>query len=205
VSGPDFAAIYVNSSLPTEGSLFALAHELGHVLLESPTPLTDDHDFADAQPKERAANEFAEAFLAPAAELAAIIHEQGPGPAALALMMLRFGISWNVLLDRLHRLGYVEVDDRHWLAQLDRRALAESVRDPHLGTALLSQSGAPSGLHHAPRWITTRAWVGARRGAAPIEVYAALIREQPSGVALPGQTLADGEIRARLRTKGAPA
>ncbi len=203
--GPDFAAIYVNSSAPTDGSLYALAHELGHVLIGSAIPLSDDADFGNSSPKERAANAFAGSFLMPAAAVAPILEEHGPSPAALAVMMLRFGVAWNVLLSRLHRLGYLEPADQSWLEKLDQRVVAENVREPRLRAALLSRSAAPCGLHHAPRWITTRAWIGARRGAIPMESYAALTGEHLSAVGLPRQTIANGEIQSRLRTKHSSA
>ena len=199
LAGPGFAAIYVNSSQATDCAVFTLAHELGHALIESAVPLTDDTRFDNIAPMERAANAFANAFLMPAAELKSILDEHEPSPAALAAIMLRFGIGWDLLVDRLHQLGYIEPPDRRWLTKLDRRALAESVHDARARAALLSKSGAPCGLHHAPRWITTRAWIAARRGAIPVEVYATLIGEPTSGVVLPRETLANMELKTLIR------
>lgn len=100
-------------------------------------------------------------------------------------MMQQFGVTWDLLLKRLHMLGHIGRNNHSWLAKLDRRALAEHIGNPQIQAALLSTSFFPCGFHHAPRWITARAWIGVRRGVVPVGTYAALTGAEPSTIVVP--------------------
>ena len=202
LTGRSFALIYINSGQATNESRFTLAHELGHALAESGVSLVDDARFDEPVPKERAADAFARSFLLPADEVARVLDDHGHTSDALATMMQQFGVGWDLLLDRMHALGYIGRNDHLWLAKFDRRALAENLGDAQIRAALLSTSYLPCGLHHAPRGITARAWIGARRGVVPMDAYAALIGARPSQVVVPRQAPGGAEIFPRRRSRG---
>ena len=89
-----------------------VTHELGHLLWDSDEDLNrlrvDKGDAIEGDPQrpadrvETRANAFAAEFLAPQAAVARLFAEAGRGPAAVSMVMQRFGISFTAAKWQIH-------------------------------------------------------------------------------------------------------
>lgn len=94
--------IYLNTTKSAEHIRFALAHELGHLLLHRDI----DPSGADTRQIEKEADRFASAFLMPRRDVLA--HSlRTPSRALLIQAKKRWGVAVTALAYRLHHLGLV--------------------------------------------------------------------------------------------------
>ena len=104
ITDAEFSFILVNVDQLRSRALFTLAHELGHVLSGDGSTINIDRDLRARTDEERLANAFAAALLMPEPEIRKAIDDYGRGANCLARMLLRFGVSYETLVYRLHNL-----------------------------------------------------------------------------------------------------
>ena len=119
ITDAEFSFILVNADQLRSRALFTLAHELGHVLSGDGSTINIDRDLKARTNEERLANAFAAALLMPEPEIRKAIDDYGRGADCLARMLLRFGVSYETLVYRLHNL------QNH-----QRRRTGSSAKDP---------------------------------------------------------------------------
>jgi Zn-dependent peptidase ImmA (M78 family)/DNA-binding XRE family transcriptional regulator len=106
---PMAAAVIIQEMLPGDRQRFDLGHELGHLVLNSPS---NDPKFS-----EKAAHRFSGAFLAPARTLLRQVgtKRREIPPRELLLLKQRFGMSLQALLHRLRDLDVIsEAYYKNW-------------------------------------------------------------------------------------------
>ena len=163
ITDPEFSFILVNADQLRSRALFTLAHELGHVLNLDGEAVNIDTDMKARNDDERLANAFAAAFLMPEPEVRQTIEEHGRGADCLARMLLRFGVSYETLVYRLHNLRIVNAEGRDRLRRVRWASLIEHVDDDETARRLLAARGAKPG-RRPPTLLTTRCLRGALDG-----------------------------------------
>ena len=113
----DEKIIFSNSSQILSRELFTIAHELGHHVLEhisENSPLITDATLSDEDDFEKEANYFAACFLVPKSHMAEfIVNKLGSKTADkwtyldIARMQTAFNVSFDMMLNRLESLGYI--------------------------------------------------------------------------------------------------
>ena len=163
ITDPEFSFILVNSDQPRSSALFTLAHELGHVLNCDGATINIDTDMRARTDEKRLANAFAAAFLMPEPQVGETIDQYGRGADCLARMLLRFGVSYETLIYRLHSLGIINAEGRDRLRRIRWASLIDTLDDEETARNLLAARGARPG-RRPPTLLTTRCLHGALAG-----------------------------------------
>ena len=174
VTDPEFSFILVNADQLRSRALFTLAHELGHVLNLDGQTVNIDTDMRARNDEERLANAFAAAFLMPEPEIRQTIEEHGRGADCLARMVLRFGVSYETLVYRLHSLRIINAEGRDRLRRVRWASLIEHVDDDETARRLLAARGAKPG-RRPPTLLTARCLHGALDGTVGAGALAQLL------------------------------
>ena len=163
VTDPEFSFILVNADQLRSRALFTLAHELGHVLNLDGETVNIATDMKARNDEGRLANAFAAAFLMPEPDIRQTIDEHGRGADSLARMVLRFGVSYETLVYRLHNLRIINAEGRDRLRRIRWTSLIEHVDDDETARRLLAARGARP-ARRPPTLLTTRCLYGALDG-----------------------------------------
>lgn len=163
VTDPEFSFILVNADQLRSRALFTLAHELGHVLNLDGQTVNIDTDMKARNDEERLANAFAAAFLMPEPEIRQTIEEHGRGADSLARMVLRFGVSYETLVYRLHNLRIINAEGSDRLRRIRWASLIQHVDDDEIARSLLAARGARP-ERRPPTLLTTRCLHGTLDG-----------------------------------------
>ncbi|GAB3076222.1 hypothetical protein GCM10027157_06540 [Corynebacterium aquatimens] len=102
-----FGLIFVNGSDSKTGQLFSLAHELAHVLIDSPGISGERNDHRAV---ERWCNAFAAEFLAPSADIARAWNEMQDLGETTQWAYQQFGVSGEVVIWSLVDAGLITRD-----------------------------------------------------------------------------------------------
>ena len=142
ITDAEFSFILVNVDQLRSRALFTLAHELGHVLSGDGSSINIDRDLQARTDEERLANAFAAALLMPEPEIRKAIDDYGRGANCLARMLLRFDVSYETLVYRLHNLRIINADGRDRLRTIRWASLVEHIEDDEIARSLLAARGA---------------------------------------------------------------
>lgn len=181
ITDPKFPFILINADQPAPRALFTLAHELGHVLNQDGHLLHVDRDFRGSTDSERLANAFAAAFLMPTIDVVKVIDKYGRGAESLACMLLRFSVSYESLIYRLHNLKYINTHGRDRLKQAGWAGLVHALADNDLSRALLSARSTKL-ARRPPSLLTKRCWNGVMQGTVSVRPLAGLLEEDSSAL-----------------------
>ena len=174
ITDPEFPLILVNADQPTTQALFTLAHELGHVLSQDGCLLHIDRHLQGSTDNERFANGFAAALLMPEPHIHEIISTSGRGPESLAHMLVRFGVSYESLIYRLHNLQIINVHGRDSLKSASWAGLVHALGETDLTRKLLSTRGTRP-ERHPPSLLSERCWRGVLAGHVSVNPLAGLL------------------------------
>ena len=163
ITDAEFSFILVNVDQLRSRALFTLAHELGHVLSGDGSSINIDRDLQARTDEERLANAFAAALLMPEPEIRKAINDYGRGADCLARMLLRFGVSHETLVYRLHNLRIINAQGRDRLRRISWASLIEHVSDDETARSLLAARGARP-ERRPPALLATRCLHGALDG-----------------------------------------
>ena len=163
ITDAEFSFILVNTEQLRSRALFTLAHELGHVLNSDGATINIDRDLRARTDEERLANAFAAAFLMPEPEVRGAIDRYGRGADCLARMLLRFGVSYETLVYRLHNLRIINAQGRDRLRRISWASLIEHTSDDEIARSLLAARGARP-ERRPPALLATRCLHGALDG-----------------------------------------
>ena len=163
ITDAEFSFILVNVDQLRSRALFTLAHELGHVLSGDGSSINIDRDLQARTDEERLANAFAAALLMPEPEIRKAIDDYGRGANCLARMLLRFGVSYETLVYRLHNLQIINAAGRDRLRKIRWASLVEHVEDDEIARSLLAARGARP-ERRPPALLATRCLHGALDG-----------------------------------------
>ena len=163
VTDPEFSFILVNADQYRSRALFTLAHELGHILNRDGATINIDTDMQARTDEERLANAFAAAFLMPEPAVRETIDRFGRDANCLARMLLRFGVSYETLVYRLHNLGIINAEGRDSLRRIRWASLIEHVDNHDIARNLLAARGARP-ERRPPTLLTIRCLHGALDG-----------------------------------------
>jgi Zn-dependent peptidase ImmA (M78 family)/DNA-binding XRE family transcriptional regulator len=178
ITDPRFPFILVNRHQPITRALFTLAHELGHVLSGDGTEaITLDVSLTPHTNPERFANAFAASFLMPPSSMQEMIDMYGLTTRALALMVTRFGVSFESLVYRLHNLGHVSADTRDRLQAQGWPAVLQDLNSEDRRRALSRQGMRPE--RRPPGILTVRTVDGYQAGVVSVRPLAGLL-DQPA-------------------------
>ncbi len=142
ITDVEFSFILVNADQLRSRALFTLAHELGHVLSGDGAMINIDRDLRARSNEERLANAFAAALLMPESKVLGIIKEHGRGAESLARMLIRFEVSYETLVYRLHNLQIINAHGRDRLRSIGWTGLVEHLEDDGMARSLLAARGA---------------------------------------------------------------
>lgn len=183
LTDPRFPFIFVNAAQSRQRALFSLAHELGHLLAGHSGEGVWDRakSFAGSTAEERIANAFAAEFLMPINGIRETIEEFGRGSEALAEMVLRFGVSYESLVYRLHNSRTITAEGRDALLSLRWTGLISSVEDPVRRSELLALGDAHP-ERHPPSWLTARVFTGFKDGVISVRPLAGLLNCPPDAL-----------------------
>jgi len=173
ITDREFPFIFVNAKQPTTRALFTLAHELAHVLAADGDVMTLDLDLTAHDDRERFANAFAATFLMARDDVLDLMAKYGRTAECLAQMMLRFGVSYESLIYRLHNLRQINAHGRDQLQARGWRSVVID-GDPDVKAALLTRLGARP-EYKPPRWLTSRAAEGYAKGVISVRPLAGLL------------------------------
>ena len=163
ITDPEFSFILVNSDQPRSSALFTLAHELGHVLNCDGATINIDTDMRARTDEERLANAFAASLLIPEPAVKEAIDQYGRGADCLAHMLLRYGVSYETLIYRLHNLGVINAEGRNRLRRIRWASLIDNLDDGEIARGLLAARGARP-ERRPPTLLTARCLSGALDG-----------------------------------------
>ncbi len=163
ITDSEFSFILVNTDQPRSRALFTLAHELGHVLNSDGATINIDRDLRARSDEERLANAFAATFLMPEPDIRETIDEYGRGADSLARMLLRFSVSYETLVYRLHNLQIINAQGRDRLRRISWASLIAQVEDEEIARSLLAARGARP-ERRPPALLATRCLHGALDG-----------------------------------------
>lgn len=174
-----FPLLFVRASQPRPRALFTLAHELAHVLAGDGDTFTIDEDLTAHSDRERFANAFAATLLMPAAEVRQLTGDW-IDPSRVARMLVRFGVSFESLVYRLHNLGLINYQGRNQLRSTGMRGLLADLDDQALVRILLARLGEEDRVEtRPPAWLAMRALNGYRRGSVSARPLAGILGEDP--------------------------
>ena len=174
ITDPEFPFILVNADQPTPQALFTLAHELGHVLNQDGCLFHIDRHLRGSTDNERFANGFAAALLMPEPHIHEIINANGRGPESLAHMLVRFGVSYESLVYRLHNLQIINARGRDSLKSASWAGLVQALGETDLARKLLAVRGTRP-ERHPPSLLTQRCWRGVFAGHVSVNPLAGLL------------------------------
>ncbi len=163
ITDSEFSFILVNTDQLRSRALFTLAHELGHVLNSDGATINIDRDLRARSDEERLANAFAAACLMPEPDIRETIDEYGRGADSLARMLLRFSVSYETLVYRLHNLQIINAQGRDRLRGISWASLIEQIEDEEIARSLLGARGARP-ERRPPALLATRCLHGALDG-----------------------------------------
>lgn len=169
-----FPFILVNRDQPTSRALFTLAHELGHVLSgDGGEVVTLDFTLEPHSASERFANVFAASFLMPPSSVQEEIDKYGKTSKAIARMVVRFGVSFESLVYRLHNLGVISASSRDQLQSRGWPAVLADL-DPEERRRALSRRGTRP-ERRPPGILLGRTLAGYEAGVVSVRPLAALL------------------------------
>lgn len=174
ITDPEFPLILVNADQPTPQALFTLAHELGHVLNQDECLFHIDRNLRGSTDNERFANGFAAALLMPEPHINEIIDTNGLGPESLAHMLVRFSVSYESLVYRLHNLQIINACGRDSLKSASWAGLVHVLGETDLARKLLSARGTRP-ERHPPSLLTERCWRGVLAGHVSVNPLTGLL------------------------------
>ncbi len=179
ITDRSFPLVFVRASQPRPRALFTLAHELAHVLAGDGDTFTVDESLTAHTDRERFANAFAATYLMPADEVRRLT-EDGITAPNVARMLVRFGVSFESLVYRLHNLGYINYLSRNRLQSSGIRGLLADLDDQELARILLARLGERGDVEtRPPAWLAVRSLLGYRRGIVSARPLAGLLRQDP--------------------------
>lgn len=189
ITDPEFPFILVNADQSTPRALFTLAHELGHMLNQDGHLLHVDGHLGGSTDSERSANAFAAAFLMPKTDIVKIIDKHGRGVKSLAHMLLKFSVSYEALVYRLHNLRFINIHGRDRLKKAGWAGLVYALEDTNLSRRLLSARSIKL-AKRPPSLLTKRCWNGVIDGTVSVRPLAGLLEED------------SGDLLERLKSVG---
>ena len=175
ITNPEFQFILVNADRPRPRALFTLAHELGHILSRDGEGLTIDGDLKARTDEERSANAFAAALLMPQSDIERIIKEHGRRASSLAQMLVRFGVSYESLIYRLHNLQIINADGRNRLMDVGWTGLLANIDDDSSTSRALLAARGSRPERRPPVRLTQQCICGVRDGTVGIAPLAGLL------------------------------
>jgi Zn-dependent peptidase ImmA (M78 family)/transcriptional regulator with XRE-family HTH domain len=179
ITDHSFPLVFVRASQPRPRALFTLAHELAHVLAGDGDTFTIDETLTAHTDRERFANAFAATYLMPADEVHRLT-ENGIGPTSVARMLVKFGVSFESLVYRLHNLGYIDYRGRNHLQSSGIRGLFAELDNQELARILLARLGERGEVEtRPPAWLAVRCLDGYRRGIVSARPLAGLLGQDP--------------------------
>ena len=173
IADPEFAIILVNADQPTPQALFTLAHELGHVLSQD-GGLFIDKTLRGATDSERSANAFASTLLMPESDIREAIDAHGCNAKSLAHMLIRFEVSYESLVYRLHNLKIINAHGRDQLQTAGWSSLVHALGDTAHSKRLLSARGTRP-ERRPPGLLVERCWRGVLTGYISARPLAGLL------------------------------
>lgn len=174
ITDTEFPFILVNADQPTPQALFTLAHELGHVLNRDGCLLHIDGNLRGTTDGERSANAFAAILLMPESHINEILDTCGLSAESLARMLLRFEVSYESLVYRLHNLKVINAHGRDQLQSAGWSGLVHALGDTDLSRTLLSARGTRP-ERRPPSLLTERCWRGVLAGHVGVRPLAGLL------------------------------
>lgn len=174
ITDTEFPFILVNADQPTPRALFTLAHELGHVLNQDGCLFHIDRNLRGTNNSERSANAFAAILLMPEPDIQEIIETYGHNAESLAHMLLRFDVSYESLIYRLHNLKVVNAHGLDQLRSAGWSGLVHALGDTDLSRTLLSVRGTRP-ERRPPGLLTKRCWRGVLAGHVSARPLAGLL------------------------------
>lgn len=179
ITDRSFPLVYVRASQPRPRALFTLAHELAHVLAGDGDTFTIDENLTARTDRERFANAFAATYLMPADEVRRLT-EDGLNATNVARMLVKFGVSFESLVYRLHNLGYIDYRGRNHLQSSGIRGLLAELDDQELARILLARLGERGEVEtRPPAWLAVRCLDGYRKGIVSARPLAGLLGQDP--------------------------
>lgn len=178
ITDPEFPIIFINANQRRARALFTLAHELGHVLAQDGETLLVDRSLEGTTQQEKFANAFAAELLMPVDEIASLIKDFGRSAQTLSRIMLRFQVSFQSMVYRLHNLGFLTTDGRDSFKQMGMGGLLSEIEDSEERSALI-ELGTKYDQWRAPRLLTERLLKGYNDGVISIRPLAGLLNQDP--------------------------
>jgi Zn-dependent peptidase ImmA (M78 family) len=173
ITDRSFPLIFVNATQPPVRLLFTLAHELGHVLANDGEAIAVDRNLSAHNDTERFANAFAAGVLMPEYAVSDWVSEHGLDPDSLANMLMRFGVSMQSLIYRLHNLRIINARTRDKLQATSFAGLLSQVENDNL-RAWLATTRAATSPTKPPFHLAYRVLKGYKRGTLSIRPLAGL-------------------------------
>jgi len=118
LTSAEFPLIFINSSILKQRALFTLAHELGHMLSVTDSPLILDYKLKDENNVEKFANAFAAEFLMPESLVKEAYERHQFAGQFLEELLKTCGVSWQSLIYRLHNLRLINSKVRSVLLEI---------------------------------------------------------------------------------------
>lgn len=174
ITDTEFPFILVNADQPAPQALFTLAHELGHVLNQDGCLFHIDGNLRGTTDSERSANIFAATLLMPESRINEILDTCGLSAESLARMLLRFEVSYESLVYRLHNLKVINAHGRDQLQSAGWPGLVHALGDTDLSRTLLSARGTRP-ERRPPGLLTERCWRGVLAGHVGVRPLAGLL------------------------------
>ena len=174
ITDAEFPFILINAERTRPRALFTLAHELGHLLHRDGPRVNVDMDLMGRTDEERLANAFAAAFLMPEPDIRRILDDHGRAAGSLALMLAKFGVSYEALVYRLHNLQIINARGRDRLKAAGWAGLLNQFDDEASSRALLvARASRPA--RRPPVLLTARCVSGVLDGTIGTAPLAGLL------------------------------
>ncbi len=199
-----FPLLFVNSAFSRPRSLFTMAHEWGHVLLEHVDDgIALDRELASSTEIERTANAFAAIFLMPEEIIRETLDRYGRRASTIVNLAHRFAVSFETIVYRMHNLHLIDAPGRdtlmsfNWQQQLARLAIdptASGLLKAQVGQLQTRNSRKPE--RRLPGLLVGRAYDAFQKGIISVRPLAGLLGEDPQELLF---RLSDGEDFDRER------
>jgi Zn-dependent peptidase ImmA (M78 family)/transcriptional regulator with XRE-family HTH domain len=140
ITDPEFPLIFVNASQARSRALFTLAHELGHVLMQDGVKLFVEQSLGGDE-RERFVNAFAAELLMPETSIRKDMRELQMSAMTIATMLIRYQVSFESFVYRLHNLQFIRATQRDELNKRRLSGLLARVDDPQVKAQVMSLAG----------------------------------------------------------------